>query len=68
MKASKMHFEMVARVIREASQRITKNDTLIASHQTEMVRTIARDFADEFRASNPRFDRERFLSACGIIA
>jgi hypothetical protein len=59
-------FEMVARVIREASQRITKNDTLIAYHQTEMVSTLARDFADQFTASNGRFNRARFLKACGV--
>jgi hypothetical protein len=27
---------------------------------------IADDFYDLFAADNPRFDRERFLTACGI--
>jgi hypothetical protein len=26
---------------------------------------VARDFADALTATNPRFDRERFLAACG---
>jgi hypothetical protein len=28
--------------------------------------TIARDFADELGLDNPRFDRDRFLAACGV--
>jgi hypothetical protein len=28
--------------------------------------TIARDFADELSFDNPRFDRARFLTACGL--
>lgn len=27
---------------------------------------VAQDIADIFAADNPRFDRERFLQACGI--
>lgn len=27
---------------------------------------IANRFADELEGGNPRFDRERFLSACGV--
>jgi hypothetical protein len=28
--------------------------------------TLAKDFADELSFTNPRFDRNRFLVACGI--
>lgn len=29
--------------------------------------TIARRFADELAGTNPRFDRSRFLRACGVL-
>ena len=28
--------------------------------------TIAHDFADQLEQDNPRFDRDRFLTACGV--
>jgi hypothetical protein len=28
--------------------------------------TIAKDFADSLSMDNPRFDRARFLNACGV--
>ena len=37
------------------------------SHQNDMkVSGMARDMADLFSRDNPRFDRERFLKACGV--
>ena len=38
--------------------------TLSASHQT--IFDLAEDFATLFANSNPRFDRTKFLSACGF--
>jgi hypothetical protein len=29
--------------------------------------TLAKDFADELSFTNPRFDRARFLIACGVL-
>ena len=31
------------------------------------VRKVAEEFADHFETQNPRFDRERFLFACGVV-
>ena len=31
------------------------------------VANIARDLSDSFAIENPRFDRARFLSACGVM-
>jgi hypothetical protein len=33
---------------------------------TNIAKPIAKDLADYFAAENPKFDRERFLAACGI--
>lgn len=30
------------------------------------MRELARDFAERFGADNPRFDRARFMAACGL--
>lgn len=31
-----------------------------------LTRSVAEHFADNLRATNPRFDRKRFLVACGV--
>lgn len=54
---SRKDFEMIARVLRE---------TTGGPDMPEPLRDhIARTFADELAATNPRFDRARFLKACG---
>jgi hypothetical protein len=59
MKMSKAHFELIARVLaRHAGPLYTEG------HFT--LRVMARDFADELARTNPAFDRERFLKACGV--
>ena len=50
------HYEAIAATIR---------DTMIPLLHREF---IARNFAATFAADNPRFDRARFLKACGIDA
>lgn len=53
---SKKDFEMIARVLR---------DNLNGPDCPVPVRdNLARAFADELAASNPRFARERFIAAC----
>jgi hypothetical protein len=47
-------FELVANTIRQ-----TELDT----HAREL---LARALADTFARTNPRFSRERFLTACGV--
>lgn len=36
------------------------------SDESETVENIALDLADMFEKENPRFDRDRFLIACGV--
>lgn len=75
---SKKHFELVARVIKDAMQaehaRYLKQteDTLgtAMEHSGALgaIATLANRFASEFADQNPRFDRTRFLKACGLDA
>lgn len=51
---TRQHFELIARVLREAPVDIVGWHILVQR------------FADELAAENPRFDRERFLRACGV--
>jgi hypothetical protein len=61
-------FEMVAKVLRERIEDAQDIHTAEASMYPRIacVTEIARHFANEFTASNPRFDRARFLKACGL--
>lgn len=66
---SRKHFEIVARAIKDARP-LRKGSTdisvvVIAGHHAALDN--AADFlADAFQAENPRFDRARFLAACGV--
>lgn len=54
---TRKHFEMVARCVRESLTSTAGDATLHAAAQR---------LADAFEAENARFDRDRFLAACGI--
>lgn len=34
--------------------------------ETEALRELALELSREFKADNPRFDKEKFLKACGF--
>jgi hypothetical protein len=55
---SRKDYELIARVLRDAN--------VADEHQYELLERIALGFALELAATNPRFDRERFLAACGV--
>ena len=59
MALGKKDFEAVAAVIR---RRVGD----YSAPGQEVVKGIAHGLADEFARSNPRFDRSRFLVACGV--
>lgn len=44
----------------------TLNYTGTTTHNWQAVSLIANDLADTFATINPRFDRDRFLVACGV--
>lgn len=54
---TKRHFEAIAAIFRAWTDDPCYEDDLTC---------IARDFADLFGEHNERFDREKFLSACGL--
>lgn len=53
-------YELIAGVFAGFAQMVDINETIGAD--------IAEDLADEFEAENPRFNRARFLKACGVIS
>jgi hypothetical protein len=58
---TKRHFEAIARILKERSEATRGNDF----DGFVQVDAIADALADFFAAENPRFDRLRFLIACG---
>lgn len=58
---SRAHFQLVADVIR-ARVRLHGARPLRVSTLQELTK----DFADAFAATNPRFNRRRFIEACGF--
>lgn len=56
---TRKHFEAIASDIRQTRECIHNKDYYI-------VDALAQALALSFMQVNPRFDRERFLQACGI--
>jgi hypothetical protein len=52
------HFQLVADILKIFYRR--------SDDQRSIVAAIAYQFADTFTLDNPRFDRDRFLRACGL--
>lgn len=50
------HFATVAAIIKSLDDSMTLGD----------VKQVAEHFASELKATNPRFDRNRFMIACGF--
>lgn len=63
-------FELIANALKAAKPTAHPEGTEAAEIATlaENVawRNVALSFADHLSATNPRFDRERFLRACGV--
>ncbi len=63
MAMGRKQFEMIAKAV--------KGQVALAEEASQdtgafYLRNLADDLADGFRAENPRFDRDRFLRACGF--
>lgn len=61
---SRKHFEQIAETIRVQLDNVQDDESLYSIRAT-IVETANR-LADVFTEANPRFDRNRFLAACGI--
>jgi hypothetical protein len=66
MKVLKQHFELVARVIARATIHARHSNQCGAECFACELRYLAYDFANAFAEENPRFNRNRFMTACGI--
>jgi hypothetical protein len=53
-------YELIARSI------FIDRESLQEESQRQTADLIARGLAEQLEAMNPRFDRARFLSACGV--
>lgn len=59
------HFEMIARALKLSISHYADNLNGPWTVSDE-GRVICEDMADALRATNPNFDHERFLQACGV--
>lgn len=63
---SKKHFIAIAATIRIQLENIGTDGGPYAPAERSAVETTTRRLCDVFADENPRFDRARFLAACGI--
>lgn len=72
MALSKKHYEQIAYSFKQQIDAIAaaKAEFYLVSDQdiaaTRYLRQLAEKLALDFAIDNPRFDRERFLKACGF--
>lgn len=59
---SRKHFEKIAETLRIRLQ----VESLGGESARQAISCIIRALADDFASFNPNFDRNRFLSACGL--
>ncbi len=62
---TKKDYELIARSVWRSGYVPDKNKVRQVA-KTAMRRLIAIDLASSLKEDNPRFDREKFMSACGI--
>lgn len=63
MTMQRRHFELIAESLRSAKP--MPHDTDQSARLSQWVSTCNR-FARDLNATNPQFNRERFLRACGV--
>jgi len=63
---TKKDFKTVAGIIRDSlpQDKTSQNDYLCGKR--DALWWVADDLADYFTTQNPRFDRSRFIKACGL--
>ncbi len=59
---TRKHFQLIADALREAPLEGNLSDEQAATAR----RIVAHGLARELYGTNPRFDRDRFLRACGV--
>jgi hypothetical protein len=61
---SRQHYQNIAAAIK--GSRDTCGDTGMAGDALSVVDDLAHAIANYFQSDNPRFDRDRFFTACGL--
>ncbi len=56
---TRTHYKAIAEIVRHTATSVCKFENLFHT-------PLANELADYFAADNPRFDRARFLTACGV--
>ena len=67
---TKKHYEAIARILADVLEH-EQDDFDPQAHGVNFttyyyIQDVARQLAEYFASDNPRFDRARFLSACGV--
>ena len=60
------HYRLIAKSIRFRFEAENRKITGFSAQALDTVRCIAIDLADDFQQDNPKFNRIRFLAACGV--
>jgi hypothetical protein len=61
---TRQDFERIAEVIDE-SRRIVKSNRTLAYDSDLAVKAVAAKISQVFHEANPRFDKDKFMQACG---
>lgn len=56
-----------AAALLDAQAAVTSSDAEMTRERLSAIDTVAELIASELAKTNPRFDRERFLAACGVV-
>lgn len=59
-------FELIARALRDARPAVTSRNEEMTRERLSALDTAAQLVASELESTNPRFNRGRFLKACGV--
>lgn len=62
---TKKHFEAIARIIKSQRDDLVSEQPACGDAYNVLIATAA-NMADYFASENPRFNREKFLTACGF--
>lgn len=63
---TKKDFEAIARTIKDARDAMVMPGHPLPAQVTGIFDSVARDLAKVCATTNPRFNRSKFLSACGV--
>lgn len=68
MSMTRKHYQMIADAVADAGLMIQLDHEETDTGRQEAVREVASYLASAMACDNPRFDRDRFLTACKLKA